>query len=230
MHISKKICEILIAILVLIPFGLLLYAAWQDLNDFTGVAHAQANLEFGTVDLLVPGFDFSPSDYKATRAKEICEMAKEYGLQEHCNMLIAHLYHECNAMTETCSWTPGSSRNDYGYAIGMAQWHVCWREYEWAHKKRPGLPNGYCWKTKTGMAHDIKNAEKMRAEFFRDFPEMLDWRFQARRYLHEISEKAKPKITAYSVRRAIDSWNSNPAYMSMVTASLPKAKQLLSPL
>ena len=117
-------------------------------------------------------------------------------------------------MSEYCDWQPGKLSNDSGWAWGMAQWHFFYRYRGWMHQ------NGF-----TYRPNDPWYAEKVRAKFVQDFPEMTDWRFQLRKYLSEIQEKTG---SLGSVKAAIDSWNADPAYMSRVSSNVSKAKELLS--
>lgn len=163
---------------------------------------------------------FEVLSYKEIRSREICTMAKEAGFSDKdCTLMIAHLYQENGSMSEDGGWKKGDKSNDYGYAIGIAQWHVCWRHTEWAIK------NGYCWKTKGGgMAHGISNAAKMREHYFKDFPDMLDWRNQAARYIREMKDCTAQK----SLYACVDGWNSNPQYMTFVYGKLSTARSLLA--
>lgn len=162
--------------------------------------------------------EFRQLSYKELRSREICDMAKAEGFSDaDCTLMIAHLYKECGSMSETCNWKAGSQSNDYGYAIGIAQWHVCWQYPDWAIK------NGYCWRTNTGgMGHGISNAEKMREHFFRDFPEMTDWRGQARKYIAQMK-------TCDTVKVCVLRWNARRyEYLSEVVALKPVAQNLLN--
>lgn len=182
------------------------------------IVNAEEPLKFGD-KLEVPALPkIEVLDYKELRSREICSMAKAEGLN-NCELMIAHLVSECGSMDEYCSWQKGSTKSDYGYAIGIAQWHVCWRHFDWANK------HGYCWKDKDGrMHHGISNAPKMRDHFFNDFPEMRDWRFQAKRYIGEIRSCMDEFRT---LDFCIDTWNSDPSYMKRVYSKLHVAQSLL---
>lgn len=157
-----------------------------------------------------------PLSYKQLRSREICDMSTEYGLHDFCPLLIAHLTTECGSMDEYCGWTPGSYRSDAGLAIGIAQFHLCYRYTDWMKENHFGCPHG-----------NPKKAGPIRDKFFQDFPEMKDWRGQARKYLGEIQAKAGSNPTEWSVRRAIDTWNAAPDYMARIDANLHKAATLL---
>lgn len=146
---------------------------------------------------------------------------KDYGLYEHRTLLIAHLLRECGAMTEFCNWTKGKKSNDKGWAFGIAQWHLCYREWDWLYSK------GWAYYDKNGVKQCRWNADinKIRETYFAEHPEMTDWRKQAQRYLTEIRDN----IPRYgSVDAVVDSWNSNPAYMGHVRQNIAQAKRLLS--
>jgi hypothetical protein len=138
---------------------------------------------------------------------------KEGFTRENCDLMIAHLYHECGSMTEDCGWVAGSMRSDAGLAIGIAQWHLCFREAPWMRLNKFRCPHG-----------NPKKAAPIREKFFKDFPEMLDWRYQAKRYLNEIKNCTNKK----KLKTCIDSWNASPAYMSYVIGKVPMAKRLLN--
>jgi hypothetical protein len=148
-------------------------------------------------------------------------MAKDYGLYDHRVLLIAHLLRECGSMTEFCDWKPGKATNDDGWAFGIAQWHLCYREWDWLYSK------GWAYYDSAGVKQCRWNVDitKVRDAYFSEHPEMTDWRKQAERYLREISGG----ITRYgTVTAVVDSWNSNPAYMKHVYAQKPLAHSLLS--
>lgn len=154
-------------------------------------------------------------DYKHTRAQEICRMATDSGIGQYCHELIAHLSRECGSMTEYCDWTLGKASNDHGWAIGLAQWHIWYRYHDWA------VQNHFTYTYKPAKV------AAMRDKFFQDFPEMRDWRGQARKY---IAEMAGCTSDGYSIWHCIDTWNANPAYLSQVRGQLKLASKLLSPL
>jgi hypothetical protein len=147
--------------------------------------------------------------------------SKSLGYRE---LLIAHLLRECGSMSEFCDWMPGKATNDHGFAFGIAQWHICYREYDWAHAPRPDRPNGYCWKVNGKMQYRFADAPRMRDEYFASHPEMTDWRGQAKRYLAEIRDNL-PRYG--SVDAVIDSWNAGDSYMANVYAKKDDARKLL---
>lgn len=163
------------------------------------------------------------SDYKTARAQEIATMAKDYGLYEHRVLLIAHLLRECGSMTEFCDWTRGKASNDGGWAFGIAQWHLCYREWDWLHSK------GWAYYDNAGRKQCRWNVDisKVRDLYFAEHPEMTDWRKQATRYLTEIKDLVD---RGHSMASAIDTWNSNPAYMKHVYAQQQLAASLLTSL
>jgi hypothetical protein len=157
------------------------------------------------------------------RAKEIAALAEKNGLKDSKELMVAHLLRECGSMTEECGWKPGKKSNDGGWAIGIAQWHLCYREWDWLYTK------GWAYYDSRGIKQCRWNVDikKVRAEFFKDRPEMKTWQTQKERYITEIRDcKAKGK----TVTACIDSWNANPAYMSHVRAQLPNARKLLTTL
>lgn len=137
-------------------------------------------------------------------------MSKDYGLYDHRTLLIAHLLRECGSMTEFCGWSPGKASNDHGWAFGIAQWHLAYREAPWLKSR------GFTTRS---------NISKVREAYFADHPDMKDWRNQAKRYLREI-QAATERLG--SVEAAVDSWNANPSYMTHVRQNVAQAKQLLS--
>jgi hypothetical protein len=161
------------------------------------------------------------SDYKAVRAKELKAMAKEYGLEQHAELLVAHLLRECGSMTEFCDWKPGKKSNDNGWAFGVAQWHLCYREWDWLKA------NDWAYYDAAGRKQCRWNIDitKVRAKYFKEHPAMTTWQGQAKRYLTEMRDNVPKKG---SVTAVIDSWNANPAYMGHVRAQLPNARFLLS--
>ena len=198
--------------------GLTIFGIWMVLIWATN-AYAQENLTFfAIVPEVSTDITFEVLSYKELRSREICAMAKAEGFSDKdCILMIAHLYTENGSMSEDGGWKKGSSSNDYGYAIGIAQWHVCWRHPDWSIK------HGYCWRTEGGgMAHGISNASKMREHYFQDFPEMKDWRNQAARYIGELKNSGKP------LKKTIDDWNSHPDYMSRVNSKVSVARSLLA--
>ncbi len=67
-------------------------------------------------------FDFSPHDYKETRANEICEIAKDKGFTDNeCKLLVAQIYTENGAMAE-------DRDGDHGCSLGTIQWNFCVHE------------------------------------------------------------------------------------------------------
>ena len=156
--------------------------------------------------------------YKTIRLWEITHLMPEYGLgatDAERDLLLAHLLRECGSLSEECGWEPGSDSNDSGWAIGMAQWHLWYRENDLARAQGCRYTSPRVWQC------DIP---KLRAAFFSAHPEMKDWRGQVARYLTEIRDCTKDR----SLVSCIDSWNAHPAYMSQVRAQIPEARRLLS--
>jgi len=66
-------------------------------------------------------------------------------------------------------------------------------------------------------------AAPIRDKFFKDFPEMKDWRKQAERYIREMKDCTVSK----KLRQCIDNWNASPDYMTRVKSKVALAKTLL---
>jgi len=127
--------------------------------------------------------------------------------------LIAHLFTECNSMSEYCDWQPCKNTNDRGWAIGMSQIHLKYRESEWLKK--------YGWNHWNWNACTI---ETVRHQFFEDHPEMKTWRGQVNRYLTEM----QGLLSDYSIDEAIRSWNRGDVlYLSKVKSNIPTVLDLL---
>lgn len=153
--------------------------------------------------------DSPAEDYKTTRLKEIRDIIyTEYpDLFIHNEKLMAHLFQECPVMTWDCAYKKGQARNDHGWSVGMAQWHIYWRHNEWVKE------NGYYY------THSKDYVANMRSNFFEDHPEMKDWRYQVRRYLTEMRDRIKSEG---SIDGAILSWNRGAgwAYVSKVSKNV----------
>jgi hypothetical protein len=77
---------------------------------------------------------------------------------------------------------------------------------------------------KFGCPHgNPKKAAIIRDKFFKDHPEMKDWRGQVKKYLGEMRECTEKR----TLSSCIDSWNAHPAYMSRVYSKVAVAKSLL---
>ena len=127
---------------------------------------------------------------------------KDYNhLFAHNELLIAHLFKECPAMTHDCAYRQGESRNDYGLAIGMAQWHMWYRYNDWMRD------NGFQY------THNSGRVAQIRDQFYKDHPDMKDWRHQTRKYLKEMSDRL---VTQGNIDSAIMSWNPNAGYPYLV--------------
>ncbi len=193
------------------------YWARQSLG-FSPQAHARSIDDYLSFNLRGPFPSISiplETDYKKLRAREICQMATDTGIGDYCHEMIAHLLRECGSMTEYCDWSPGKSSNDHGWAIGLAQWHIWYRYRDWA------VRNHFAY------TYTPAKVAAMREQFFHDFPEMNDWRGQARKY---IAEMAGCTGDGHTIWHCIDTWNANPAYLSQVKGQLANAKSILSPL
>lgn len=140
----------------------------------------------------------------------------QYGLESHKETLIAHLLRECGSVTEYCDWSEGKESNDNGWAVGIAQWHLWYREQEFVKSQGCWYKNPRVWSC------DIP---KLRAAYFKAHPEMTDWRHQAHRYLGDMKVALERKGT---ITGALRTWNSGATYISDVTAKKPMARQLLS--
>ena len=141
-------------------------------------------------------------------------MAKEAGFsQNDCTLMIAHQQSECGSMDEFCGWTEGSYRSDAGLAIGLFQFHLCYRYSGWMEENHFGCPHG-----------NPRKAAKIRDKFFQDFPEMKTWRGQVTKYLSEMKVCTEKKTLKQCIRR----WNAHPDYMTRVYGKMTLARSLLA--
>ncbi len=120
-------------------------------------------------------------------------------------------------MTEFCDWKPGKKSNDHGWAFGVAQWHLCYREQPW-------LLENKLVKVVHGRCVALVPITTIRDKFFASHPEMTTWQGQAKRYLTEIRDCSQKK----TVTACVDSWNAGPTYMNDVYAMKPLARSLLA--
>lgn len=136
-------------------------------------------------------------------------MAKAQGLGQFCPLLEAQLMKECGTLDAYCHWHAGSPQSDHGWAIGMAQWHLCYQYPDWL--------------TAHGFRCYHGDISKIRDLFYVENPQMRDWRYQVSKYLGDI----RAKMVAYRTRNAssslrqqllaaIDSWNANPSYVPSI--------------
>lgn len=162
------------------------------------------------------------------------DMGKDFAGQSYTlrDFLLAHLLRECGQLSEYCGWTKGKESNDGGWAIGMAQWHLCYREWDWLKE------NGWAYYDSTGRKQCRWNIdiEKVRNKFFAEHPEMKEWRNQVKRYIREIKGYADGKIEHFgesdaNYRQAyidaVDVWNANPKYLGQVRGQITVAKKVL---
>ncbi len=85
------------------------------------------------------------------------------------------------------------------------------------------------------MMYRRSDAPKVRAAFFKSFPEMKTWDGQAQKYVRELKEGVDKCQTAHKGRTThkcvlgiIDNWNAASTYMSKVSGNVSQAKSLLS--
>lgn len=168
----------------------------------------------------ISSLPFEQLSYKELRSREICEMARAEGFTDNnCVTMISHLITECGSMTEFCDWEIGSSRSDNGWAFGIAQWHLCYREWDWLYSK------GWAYYATDGskQCRWKTPVTKMRDAYFSEHPDMMDWRGQAKRYIREMDGCTRTEL----LRFCIDKWNAHPDYMKRVDSKVSMAKALL---
>lgn len=137
-------------------------------------------------------------DYKTLRMREWAGIIEdEYpSLAPYKITLLAHLAQECGALSEDCGWIVGSPKSDYGWAIGIAQWHIPHRYPDWMKKR--GIK----------YTREPKAVAAMRELFYADHPEMLNHFNQLRKYLGEMQScYDKRKDIPTCIRR----WNPGDA-------------------
>lgn len=156
------------------------------------------------------------TDYKTTRMNEWAQIIEtEYpDLLPYRTTLLAHLYQECNAMTFDCAWKVGSAKSDYGWSIGIAQWHIPHRYSAWMKEK------GFVYK------RDPDYVASVRTAFFEDHPDMRDHFGQIHKYLNEQSDCLRDKK---DIPHCIRLWNWNDKeYYSNVYSKRGKVLAYLS--
>ena len=131
----------------------------------------------------------------------------------HNELLLAHLYKECNALTWDCAYKKGETRNDYGMAWGIGQWHMWHRHKAWMIQS--GRKN-----TKDADYNHIT-----RNKYIEDFPMMLDWRYQFRRYMSEMQPCIRDKNIDYCIRKW--NWNAGLEYLRDVKRKIYIVRRLM---
>jgi hypothetical protein len=143
--------------------------------------------------------------------REIALMMSGTTLWPARHMFVAHLLTECNSLTEYCGYIDGvSTSNDYGWSVGIPQYHFCYSFASWLKEK--GFRCG-------------QRVLEVRKAFWEEFkPEWKEWRAQISYYIKDM----EGRLMKYgSAKSAIDSWNAHPDYVARVLSRVAFVKALV---